>query len=98
MSNIQQCKNCNKHFSWKKVYLSFWGWGYKSIICEKCGTEHRITFSGRLIATFLIVLPMSLFMNFLTPFENFFTTIFNGILLAFFGSILTPFLVRFKSN
>lgn len=98
MSTMQHCKNCEIQFSWKKVYRSFWGWGYKSIICEKCGTKHRITFSGRLIATFLIVLPMSFFINFLSPFENLIITIFIGIFLAFIGSILTPFLVRFKSD
>lgn len=69
---LQQCQKCDMHFSWNNIYRSFWGWGYKPIICDKCGTKHRITVSGRFVVTFLIVLPMLLFMNFLTPFKMFY--------------------------
>ncbi|WP_226529516.1 TIGR04104 family putative zinc finger protein [Metabacillus niabensis] len=93
---VQQCKKCNVPFSWNNIYRSFWGWVYKPIICENCGMKHRITVSGRFIVTLLTILPMLIFVNFLSPFNNVLLTFSIGVFLAFIGSLLTPFLVRFK--
>jgi len=94
---LQQCQNCNMSFSWNNIYRSFWGWwGYKPIICDKCGTKHPITISGRFVFSFLTVLPMLAFINFLSPFDNELLTFGAGIFIGFIGSLLATFLVRFK--
>jgi len=91
---VQQCHICSMPFSWNNIYWSLWV--YKTIVCEKCGTKHKITASGRLVVTFLIVLPMIIFIHFLSPFDNALLTLVFGIFIALIGSLLTPFLVRFK--
>jgi len=95
---VQQCQKCNMPFIWNSIYRSFLGWVYSPIICDKCGTKHRITFSGRFVVTFLTVLPMLTFMNFYRLFDHALLTFGLGIFIAFIGSLLTPFLVRFKDK
>jgi CXXC-20-CXXC protein len=94
--DLQKCESCNTQFSWSKIYKSFLGWTYKSIRCDKCSIEHFITLPGRFTFAFLSILPMLLFFNFLSPFNNMTTNIGVGILLSFIGSLISPFLVRFK--
>ena len=95
---LQQCQKCDLPLSWNNIYHSFWGWVYKPIIYDKCGMKHRITVSGRFIVTFLTVLPMLVFMSFLSPFNDGLLTIGIGIFIACIGSLITPFLVRFKAS
>lgn len=95
---MNKCEKCYKQFSWFTVYRSIWGWTYKPIKCDKCGSKHRITFIGRLTNTFLTIVPMIIYMNLLSPFENIFLWIGTGLLIAFFGSLLTPYLVAFAAD
>jgi len=87
-------------FSWGQVYKSFWGLGgYKPIECDNCGAKHKITIPGRLIFVALTILPMLVltnFINFFTSFNNIIATLGMGLSILFIGSLLTPYLVRFK--
>ena len=94
---MQKCKNCNAQFSWNKIYKSFW-WNYKPIKCDNCGTEHRITISGRITFVSLTILPMLIFGNFLSPFNSVFVTLGTALLIFFVGSLFIPFLVTYKSS
>ncbi|WP_091480962.1 TIGR04104 family putative zinc finger protein [Gracilibacillus orientalis] len=94
---LQKCSKCNRHFRWAEIYNSF-VWSYKPIECNKCGTEHRITISGRFTCVFLIIVPMLIFTNFLSPFENFFVTLAIGLSLLIIGSLLTPFFVTYREK
>ncbi|WP_422122322.1 TIGR04104 family putative zinc finger protein [Planococcus sp. X10-3] len=94
---IQKCQNCNAQFSWSKIYKSFW-WGYKPIKCSECGTVQKITIPGRITFVSLTILPMLIFANFLSPFNNFIATLATGILILIIGSLLTPFCVTYKKS
>jgi len=93
--NLQKCENCNAQFSWSKIYKSFW-WMYKPIECENCGAIHKITIFGRFTFVILTILPMLIFMYFLTPFNNVFVTIGTGSLILIVGSFFTPFVVQYE--
>jgi CXXC-20-CXXC protein len=93
---LQKCGKCTEQFSWGRIYRSLWGWMYKPIKCKACGSEHQITIRGRFANTFLTVVPMLLFVNLLSPFDNIIVSIAAGLSIAFMGSLLTPYLVTFK--
>lgn len=93
---IQKCKKCHTQFSWKQIYQSFW-WNYKPIICNQCRTEHKITIVGRLTFVSLTIIPMLLFGNYLSPFENVFATLVSALFVLLIGSLLTPFFVTYKN-
>lgn len=92
---MQKCKSCNAQFSWASIYESFW-LGYRPIVCSQCKVEHKITVLGRLIFVALTILPTLLFWNFFSPFNNFFVTLGVGIAILLFGSVISPYLVKFK--
>ncbi|MFS1515445.1 TIGR04104 family putative zinc finger protein [Bacillus sp. SCS-151] len=92
---LQKCVNCNRQFSWSKIYKSFW-WAYKPIECDNCNTEYRIRLSGRFVFVSLTLLPMLIFSFFLSPFSNPFLTIGMGLTILLIGSLFTPYLVRYK--
>ncbi|MBW3111644.1 hypothetical protein KYJ26_07380 [Bacillus sp. MCCB 382] len=93
---MQKCDKCQTPFSWKKIMKSFI-WTYKPIHCSNCGTEHDITIRGRLAFVLCTILPAILFFNFLSPFENFVLTFGIGMLILLVGTLVTPFLVTYKS-
>ncbi|WP_413469216.1 TIGR04104 family putative zinc finger protein [Rossellomorea aquimaris] len=93
---LQKCDKCHRTFSWKTIFRSFI-WTYKPIHCTNCGTVHEITIRGRFSFTLCTILPAILFFNFLTPFENFVLTFVIGMLILLVGTLLTPFLVTYKS-
>ncbi|MBN8191848.1 hypothetical protein JI667_06755 [Bacillus sp. NTK074B] len=92
---MQKCDKCQTPFSWKAIMKSFI-WTYKPIHCTNCGTEHDITFHGRLAFVLCTILPAVLFFNFLSPFENYFLTFGIGMLILLGGTLITPFLVTYK--
>src|SRR5699024_1894054 len=91
---IQKCQTCNAQFSWSKIYKSFL-WTYKPIKCSECGMVHKITIPGRITFVSLTIVPMLIFANFLSPFNNFIATLVTGILILIIGSFLTPFFVTY---
>src|SRR5690625_1630391 len=93
---VQGCQSCNKLVGWSKIYKSFWRWIYKSIECDNCNAEHKITIPGRSIFVSLTILPMLLFVNYLSPFNNLFATLSVGFTIFMIGSLFLPYLVRFK--
>lgn len=92
---MQKCENCNKQFSWSKINKSI-RWTYKPIECDKCGIEHRITLSGRLTFVFLTIVPMLIFINVLSPFDNFMVTFIIGMSILIIGSLLTPYFLKYR--
>ncbi|WP_430732110.1 TIGR04104 family putative zinc finger protein [Virgibacillus halodenitrificans] len=94
---MQKCENCNAQFSWKKIYKSFW-WNYKPIKCGNCGTEHKITIPGRITFVSLTLLPMLIYGNFLSSFNNILITLGTALLIFFVGTLFVPFLVTYKSS
>lgn len=49
-----------------------WGWLHKPLVCHPCDATHKITISGRTIFALPTVLPMLIFVHFLTPFHPIF--------------------------
>ncbi|MFD2042967.1 TIGR04104 family putative zinc finger protein [Ornithinibacillus salinisoli] len=92
---LQKCEKCNRRFSWSQIYKSFM-WTYKPIKCDKCHTGHSITLSGRCTFVFLTIVPMLIFTNFLSPFENFIVTLIIGLLVLTIGSLITPYCVKYR--
>lgn len=92
---MQKCLNCNAQFSWSKIYKSFW-WAYKPIKCSECGTVHKITIPGRITFVSLTILPMLIYANFFSPFNNLIATLATAILILMIGTFLTPFFVTYK--
>jgi len=56
---------------------------------------HKITIPGRITFVSLTIVPMLIFANFLSPFNNFIATLVTGILILIIGSFLTPFFVTY---
>ncbi|MGG1629561.1 TIGR04104 family putative zinc finger protein [Rossellomorea sp. NRS-1567] len=94
---LQKCDHCNTPFCWSEIYKSF-VWTYKPIECNNCGTEHRITILGRLSFVLCTIVPAMIFMNFLSPFDNFILTFVILISILLGGSLLTPFFVKYKGE
>ncbi|WP_396653119.1 hypothetical protein [Metabacillus arenae] len=55
-----------------------------------------MTVLGRLIFVSLTILPMLVFGNFFTPFDNAFATIGLGIAILIIGSLFAPYFVKYK--
>lgn len=93
---MQKCQNCQLHFSWSEIYRVFLSWAYKPVICDHCGVKHKITFPSRLIFVSFTILPMLLFINYLTPFNNPLATLGVGLCIFSIGSLFMPYFVKFK--
>lgn len=89
---MQKCENCNTKFSWSKL---FWWTSYNPIECENCGTKHKITNIGKSTVIAMSILPMLIFIYFLSPFDNIFKSIGVGFLIGIIGLLFTPFVTRF---
>ncbi|WP_093061211.1 TIGR04104 family putative zinc finger protein [Psychrobacillus sp. OK028] len=94
---MQKCKKCNAHFSWSKIYESFW-LNYKPIKCNVCDTTHKITIPSRFIFTILTILPILTFGYFLSPFSTGLVTLGVATFIFIIGSLLAPFLVTYKES
>ncbi|WP_427138832.1 TIGR04104 family putative zinc finger protein [Psychrobacillus psychrodurans] len=94
---MQKCEKCNTHFSWSKIYESFW-LNYKPINCNECDTTHKITTPSRIIFVSLTIFPMLSFGYFLSPFSNGLVTLGIAIFILLIGSLLAPFLVTYKES
>ncbi len=95
---MKRCGKCNAHFSWSKIYKSFWE-NYKPIKCNECDTIHGITIPSRLIFVSFTILPMLTFGYLLSPFSsNGLMTLGIAICIFIIGSLLAPFLVTYKQS
>ncbi|WP_405196579.1 TIGR04104 family putative zinc finger protein [Virgibacillus necropolis] len=96
MLGLQKCDSCNTSFKYSEIFQAIW-LGYKPIQCEKCSSIHKITIPSRFIVVCLTILPMLIFgFSLSPPFSNFFLTLMIMLIIPFVGSLLTPFLVRYK--
>ncbi|MGD6902168.1 TIGR04104 family putative zinc finger protein [Bacillus infantis] len=96
VSSLQKCKKCHAPFSWRKIYRILWREVNQPVICDKCGSEHYVTLGGRLVNTFLVIGPLTIFAGIIAPFDNIYLDLGGGILLAFLGSLLVPYLTILK--
>lgn len=94
---MQKCDHCHTPFSWSEIYQSF-VWTYNAIECRNCGTEHGITFLGRLSFVFCTIVPALIFLIFLSPFDNVILTFVIGMSILLGGSLLTPFFVKYRGE
>ncbi|SER55621.1 TIGR04104 family putative zinc finger protein [Salipaludibacillus aurantiacus] len=90
-----KCPHCNTA-SFKRSKILKANWIFSTIQCNNCGKKSRITYFSRLIVVALTVVPFLIFGLILSPFDNVLVTIFVAILIAFTGSLLTPYLVKYK--
>ncbi|WP_171038264.1 TIGR04104 family putative zinc finger protein [Aquibacillus sediminis] len=94
---MQKCEKCYAQFSWSQIYKSFW-WNYKPIKCNECGTTHKITIPGRFTFVSFTILPMLIFGNFLSPFNNILLTLSIAFFIFIIGTLLPPFFVTYKDS
>lgn len=96
--SIQKCNNCKKTFSWREIYKSLMI-AYRPITCSECKTKHEIAFASRILISFVIVLPLVIFL-FLIPDQRLFST-FTIVAFYIMYFILTssifPFLVKYRA-
>ncbi|KHE73238.1 TIGR04104 family putative zinc finger protein [Halobacillus sp. BBL2006] len=90
---MQECEICGTPFKWGEFFRA--NWFYSVISCRKCGKAYHITFSSRFIMTVLTIVPMMIFI-WNSPFGSTFMSIGFGLMIAFLGSIPTPYLVRYR--
>lgn len=89
-----KCDNCNTSFKWKQIYRA--NWIYGPVKCNKCGFKYKITFPSRFIVVGLTIVPMLIFGYSSFPMRNVLLTMIISIGVAIIGSLLTPFLVKYK--
>lgn len=94
---LQKCNKCNAPFSWSELYKIIVR-SSKPFKCNNCETEHSITVSGRFTFVFLTLVPAMIFMNFLSPFDNYILTLVIGIFILSVGSLLAPYFVKYKGR
>ncbi|WP_184665121.1 TIGR04104 family putative zinc finger protein [Texcoconibacillus texcoconensis] len=67
---LQKCEYCNMRFTWYRLFKSFWNWSNKPIICNKCGSKHILTISGRIMFVCITVFPLLIVSVYIAPFNN----------------------------
>lgn len=94
---LQKCYQCGNRFNWSKIYKSLLI-AYLPIKCSECNTEHRIKFSSRIIASLLIVLPMYIFVLFISPPLDLAIppTLLIAFIFAILFSLVTPYLIKYR--
>ena len=94
---LQTCDTCGNRFNWSTIYKSLLI-AYRPIKCSECNTVHQIMFSSRIIASLLIVLPMNIFVVFISPPLDLTipSTLFISILFAIPFSLVTPYLMKYQ--
>lgn len=58
---IQRCNKCGSKFNYIDVLDSF-GWGYKPVVCRKCGAKHNMKMRYILTIASILCFPI-LFMS-----------------------------------
>ncbi|MDT0161216.1 MULTISPECIES: TIGR04104 family putative zinc finger protein [Bacillus] len=96
VSYLQNCKKCHAPFNWRKKYRILWREVNQPVICDNCGSEHYVTLGGRLVNTFFVIGPLTIFAGIIAPFDNIYLDLGGGILLAFLGSLLVPYFTILK--
>jgi CXXC-20-CXXC protein len=97
--SLPRCNKCGLQMKWGVINKSLW-LGYKPIICEKCNTEYKISFSSRGLVSIFIVAPMVFFGTFLFNYfhlNNFLTILFL-ISISIFFSLFLPFMVKYNES
>ncbi len=93
---LQKCDTCGNRFNWSTIYKSLLI-AYRPIKCSQCDTEHRIIFFSRSIVPLLIILPMNIFVVFISPPLDLTipSTLLISILFTIPFSLITPYLIKY---
>ncbi|WP_216831412.1 TIGR04104 family putative zinc finger protein [Alkalihalobacterium elongatum] len=96
---LPSCNKCGVQMKWGVINKSLW-LGYKPVICEKCNTAHKLSFSSRNLVSFLIVVPMVFFGVLLLNYFhlNIFAAIILMISISLFISLFLPYLVKYNES
>jgi CXXC-20-CXXC protein len=94
---LQKCETCGNRFKWSTIYKSLLI-AYRPIKCSECNTEHLIIFFSRSIVPLLIILPMNIFVVFISPPLDLTipSTLLIAILFTIPFSLVTPYLIKFQ--
>jgi CXXC-20-CXXC protein len=86
-----KCEKCGNKFKFKQLLWSSW---YAPIICKKCGTNHYVCHSSKVIYWIILIL-MLVVINFdLLGFAGRIGSIVLSILLGIVFISILPFLMR----
>jgi len=97
--SLPKCNKCGVQMKWGQLIKSLW-LEYKPVNCEKCNTEHKISFSSRSLVSFFLIVPMVFCgITLLNYFHlNIFATIIIMILISIFFSLFLPYMVKYNEN
>lgn len=98
--HIQKCDKCNTQFKWGTVYKSLMC-GYKPILCNECGTNHKIIFTSRIKVSLLSIVPLIILGYLMLSFHFFSPIILLIIIMVVFAVLLTlldPFVAKYNSD
>ncbi|MGB3261949.1 TIGR04104 family putative zinc finger protein [Paenisporosarcina sp.] len=95
---IQKCEHCTHRFSWRKIYKSNI-FLYKPITCSQCGTEHRIRFISRIVASTMVVIPIYLVGFFLASQWEISTgyTILSLVSIGIISTLIIPYMMKYQA-
>ncbi len=88
---MQKCKKCSSKFNWKEIFKSFMLGN--SLVCKKCGLQHKIKLIFRMINSFLMAIPILLIPLFHLQSDY---TLFGYIIYAVLISLLMPFWTKYN--
>ncbi|TDK54040.1 hypothetical protein E2K98_30000 [Bacillus salipaludis] len=94
---IQKCNNCRNQFTWKEIQNAS-GWGYKKLVCKKCGLEHLITFQSRFLPRLIyaVLIFSNLFLS-NVPYALHQTYFGLALLLIFINVLIFPYYAKYKA-
>jgi CXXC-20-CXXC protein len=93
---IQKCEFCGEQFRWIEIQKNI-SWGFKPILCKKCGLKHNVTFQSRRtfgIFTGIIALFILLFLSGFPLGIRLTISLF----LMLIHVILFPYYAKYKAN
>ncbi|WML44623.1 TIGR04104 family putative zinc finger protein [Neobacillus sp. PS3-40] len=94
--SIQKCEFCGHQFGWIEIQKNI-SWGYKPIVCKKCGLKHIVTFRSR--RTFGIFTGIiAFFILFFLSDVPFGLRLTLSLLLTLIHIILFPYYAKYKAN
>ena len=97
---MQKCQKCSKPFRWKSIIKSLF-FGYKSIKCCSCNSEHYVSLITRIgYSTFAITIPTILvlvliFTKAINIFNIFWEYLLAYLLWITLITLVIPFLARY---
>ncbi|WP_370876309.1 TIGR04104 family putative zinc finger protein [Neobacillus ginsengisoli] len=93
---LQQCEKCRYKFKWREIQKSLL-WGYKPLICKKCGLEHRINSMSRYLSGIFCGSIMLFYSFYLASKVSFALGCTLLVLLCFIDFLIFPYFTKYKA-